>query len=182
MSITRRTKRPGHATRAVDLSELKEALAEGKIHTAIGTVTDEGVDNYFSIEDGDLIVELELHPGGEQVSARMGVGGGGSGQGIWFIPPPGTEVAVLVPDGDLECGPIIVGIMSSGGLPDGVAPGVTVVANSSKVLIHDGSGGTDQLVTKTAYEAHVHPTGVGPSGPADNASVPASYTQILEAK
>ncbi len=160
---------------------MREALADSRVHSCLGLVVSRD-GSHFAIEDNDVLVELDLVPNEEPVTARMGVVGGGQGVGIWFVPPVGSEVAVLVPDGELACGPVIVGVLSSGGLPDGVAEGVTVIANSSKVLIHDGSGGTFPLVTKAAYEAHVHATGTGPSGPPDNAALPTSYTQILEAK
>ncbi len=186
MSITRRTKRPRHSTRRIDTSSLKELLGlEGDmIFPCLGIVTDEDVDSHFSIEgtgDGtDLFIEVQLVPGDERMTARMGVAGAGAGQGIWFIPPVGTEVVLIICDGEIEAGAVIVGVLSTGSLPNGVAAGTTVITNSSKVLIHNGNGTTDQLVLKTAYAAHVHPSGTGPTGVPDNALASSSYTQTLE--
>jgi hypothetical protein len=179
--MSKASKRPRHLKRRLDITAMREALADGKCWTCLGVVVSRD-GSHYEISDGDVLVELDLMPGEQSITARMGAAGGGQGIGIWYIPPVGSEVAVIMPDGDFAFSPIIVGVLSSGSLPDGVAPGVTVIANTSKVLIHDGAGGTDQLVTKSAYEAHVHPTGTGPSGVANNAASSASYTQILEAK
>ena len=179
VSIVRKTKRPRHSRRRLDLTAMREALADGRVHTCLGlVVARDGA--HFSIEEDDILVELDLIPNEEPVTARMGAVGGGQGLGIWFVPPVRSEVAVLVPDGELACGPVIVGVLSSGGLPSGVAEGVTVIANSSKVLIHDGSGGAEPLITKSQYDLHTHPTGTGPSGMPDNAA--SSGTTVLEAK
>jgi len=194
MSVKRKTKRPAHGRRRVDLGAMREALADGKVYTGIALVVERD-GSHFTIEDGDVLVELELMPSEEPLTARMGAAGGGSGVGIWFIPPAGSEVAVLVPDGELACGPIIVGVLSSGALPADVAAGVTVIANSS-VLVTDGTTGAEELATKADLqtvrdELHTHehmyiPTS-GTPGPAvattGGPSVTApTGTAILKAK
>lgn len=181
MSIVRRTKRPRHARRRLDLTAMREVLRDGKVWTFLGlVVTRDG--RHFVLEEKDVLVELIMVPGGEPVTARMGAAGGGQGVGIWYVPPPGSEVACIVPDGELECGALIIGVLSSGGLPNGVAAGVTVIANTDKVLIHDGQGNTDSLVKKSAFASHIHPSGTGPTGTANNAGASSSYTEILEAQ
>lgn len=183
MSLVRASKRAKHAGRRLDLSAMKEALQDGRIHTAFGLVTDIDADGqHFELDGDDLLIEVEIVPNGSRITARMGVCGGGPSAGIWFIPPVGSEVALLIPDGSLDAGPIIVGVLSSGAVPSGIAVGVTVIANSSKVLVHDGSGGAVPLVKMAAYAAHTHPTGTGPSGPPNNAGASSSYTSILEGK
>lgn len=182
MTVSRRTKRPRHTSRRVDLSSLKEAFRDERAFPCLGIVTDEDVDSHFELDGDDLLIEVELIPQEERVTARLGFGGGPSA-GIWFIPPVGTEVALIICDGDVEAGVFIVGVLSTGAVPDGITEGTTVLAAPDKVLIHDGTTGTvEPLVKKMAYAVHVHPTGVGPSGPPNNASAPASYTTVLEAK
>lgn len=55
------------------------------------------------------------------------------------------------------------------------------LTDAGEVLVHAG-GTTDQLVKKTAYAAHVHPTGTGPSGVPTNAGSSTSYTDVLKAE
>ncbi len=177
----RRRKRPRHAKRRLDLSAVKDALKEQRLFPCLGLVTDEGVDSHFDLDGEDLLIECKLIPNEEPVTARMGIGGAGPGLGIWFIPPVGAEVALLICEGELEAGVFIVGILSTGFLPGGIAEGVTVIANSSKVLINDGVvAGTEGVIKRTPYDLHVHPTGVGPSGVPSNAG--AAHTLIAELK
>jgi len=182
VAIIRKSKRPKRGKRRLDLSGMKKALQDDRVWTKLAVVTtDDDSGSHFELDGEDLLVEVELIPGEERLTARMGLGGNNAG--LFLIPPVGTEVVLLIPDGEFDCGPCIVGILSTGAMPGGLAEGVAVLAAAQNVLIHDGSdSGVDQLVFKTAYEAHVHPTGVGPSGVADNAAAPTSYTQVLKAK
>lgn len=184
MSVVRRTKRPKKATKRLDMTAMREALRDDRVWCGLGLVVqgDQASGGlHFEIEEDDVLVEVELVPNEERITARLGAPAGGSGIGVWAVPSVGTEVVVLIPTGDIAFMPCIVATLSSGDLPDGVAENVTVIANG-QVLIHDGNGGTDQLVTKTAYAAHVHPTGVGPSSTPDNGPASTSYTQVLKAK
>jgi len=158
-----RGRKPKHARRRVDLTSLKDALRDGRVHTCLGLVTDEDAPSHYELDGEDLLVEVSLIPDETRVTARMGALGGGAGLGVWLIPPVGSEVAVLVPDGELEFGPVIVGVLSTGSLPNGVAPDTIVIAQG-KVLIHDGSGGTEPVILKSQYDAHTHPSGTGPTG------------------
>ncbi len=184
MSVTRRTKRPKHAKRRLDLSAIKEALKDERAFPCLGVVTDEGVDSHFSLDGEDLLIEVELVPGEEQVTARMGFGAGSSA-GIWFVPPVGTEVALIICDGDVEAGVFIVGVLSSGAVPSDIASGVTVIAAPSKVLIHDGAGGAAPLPTLAEFTNHTHTSGMGPTGPVIDPIPgvgPITGTTVLEAK
>jgi len=139
---------------------------------------------HYDLDDEDLTVEVELVPSQTQLTVRVGAHAAGPGFGIWGVPPVGAEVLVTIPDGDLDFQPIISQTYSTGELPSDINPAVLVIAAPAggNVYIHDGSGGVDNLVTKSAYEAHTHPTGVGPSGVADNALASSSYTDVLKAK
>lgn len=180
-----RSKRPKFGTRRVDLTPLKEALKDNRVYARLGLVTAEDAPSHFELDGEDLLVEVTLVPDDVRVTCRMATVGGGPGQGLWFVPPVGSEVAVLVPDGELESGPMIVGVLSTGSLPDGVAEGVTVIANSSKVLVHDGNGGAAPLPTLEEFRNHTHGTGVGPSTPTTDPIPgvgPITGTAVLEAK
>ncbi len=173
-------KRGRSGARRLDLGSLGDLLKDGRVWTAVGVVTQpDGEDTWYAIEDGDLWVEVELVPSRLDLTCRWGVAGGGAGLGIWTVPPVGTEVAVLVPDGEVDFMPTIVGCMSTGSLPNGVAENVIVIAASSKVLIHDGAGGALPLPTLAEFNQHTHPTGTGPSGVPTQQAV---GTTVLEAK
>jgi hypothetical protein len=168
----------------MDLSAMKEALKDQRCWACLGIVKSDDNGSYYELSSEDVLVDVELQPSGTQITARLGTVGGSFGAGVWAIPPEGAEVIVIMPEGDLAFAPVIVALYSSGDVPAGMAVNTIVVAcpPGGKILIHDGAGGTDELVKKTAYEAHIHPTGTGPSGIANNATAPASYTSVLEAK
>jgi hypothetical protein len=128
------TTRRGH--KPVDLSSLREALATGEMWSAIGVVrAREGEDSHFAIDDGDVLVDVDLSPEGTPVVCRLGAAGGLAGGGVWRVPPAGTEVAVMVIGGDPRAMPIIVAALPSGTLPAGVDEDVLLVVNPKKVRI-----------------------------------------------
>lgn len=135
---------------------------------------------HFDLDDEDLTVEVLLMPSETQLTVRVGTVAGG----IWRVPPVGAEVLVAIPDGDIDFQPTICSWYSGGSMPEDVSETTLVIScpSGGRVFIHDGQGGVDQLVTKSAYEAHLHPTGTGPSGQANNALDPNSYTKVLSAK
>lgn len=136
---------------------------------------------HFDLDTEDMTVEVQLMPSEVILTARVGTVAGGFGAGIWLPPPVGAEVLVAIPDGDLEFQPTIASWYSSGKLPEDIGATTLVIAcpPGGKIFVHDGTGSVDQVVLKSAYEAHVHPTGVGPSGVADNALASTSYSQVL---
>lgn len=101
-----------HKRQRLDIAQIREALRDGKIWTALGVVTVfPGESSHFEIDadGGGVIVDVELVPHRERVACRLGSGSGG---GVWRIPPAGAEVAVLVPSGELEADPMIVAVVS----------------------------------------------------------------------
>lgn len=168
----KRSKRNRSPRRRLDLTAMREALATGEVWTVLGVVSKGDRASHWELYEDDLLIEVETVPDGELLSCRMGSLAGGANYGVWAIPPLGTEVVVVVPRGDYTFSPCIVATLSSGDLPDGIAEGVTVVANA-EVLIHDGDGGTQKLVTKDDYDAlkanfdgHKHAGLLGGSGSA----------------
>ena len=139
---------------------------------------------HFDLDGEDMTVDVQLMPSGDEITVRVGTVAGGFYRGIWAVPPVGAEVKVSVPDGDLAFQPVIDSWYSSGQLPEGIGEATLVIAAppGGEIYLHDGSGTLDALVKKSAYEAHKHPTGTGPSGVADNALSSSSYTSVVKAK
>lgn len=192
--IIRKPKRRRHATKRLNLAPLVRALeASGprKLWAAVGVVAvPEGESSHYELveEDGklvDILVDVEFQPEGVDVTCRLGSPFGGPARGLWSVPEVGSEVIVVLPGGELAFMPSIVAVLSSGDIPngggEGPAAGRTIIVDQ-EVLIHDGSGGTDQVVLKSAYEAHKHGTGTGPSTVADNAALASSYSQVVKVK
>lgn len=183
--IVRGTKRARHGKRRMDLSAVREALKDRRIYTCLALVVQgqDGIHYEIDEEEGDILIEVVTVPEGISLTARLGAVAGGANTGIYAIPPVGTEVAIMIPSGDLNMGPIIVATLSTGGIsnPSGQGPTdtQTVIVNGT-VLIHDGSGGAQPLVTKAEFDAHLHPTGVGPSGVPNNS--PITGTTVLKAQ
>lgn len=99
-------------------------------------------------ETGGPLVWVEMQPHREEVLCRLGGLGGGPGDGIWRIPPIGTEVAVLSIDGDFGADPMLVGVLSSGSVPSELDE-TTLVIRSPKVVINSDSGDTTVLASGT---------------------------------
>lgn len=192
------SKRGRRGAKTLDLAQLKAALRDGKFWTGLGVVrVFPGETSHFEIvltgeaEPGvDLMVELASN--GERLVCRLGATGG-----TWRIPAPGTEVAVLIPEGDLESDPIVVAILED---PPGLLGETNIVIaapGGSEVLIYDGSGTPESLATKAdlqafknIYDTHTHActgtTGGGGSpgvaaAPVTPAPTPAG-TSVLKAK
>jgi hypothetical protein len=187
----RTPKRRKVGTKRLDLTDIKHALREGRAWTALGTTyKPDDAEDYWRIvprsvdeggggpatvgpgDDGppgfDLIVEVELHPSGEIVSARVPAG-------VWDIPDLGDEVIVAIPDGEIDFHPSIVCRLASGTVPgaQGPAPGRIVIVRN-EVFVHGGEGGAVALALKSdvvnvdnKYANHIHLDGSGlpTSGP-----------------
>lgn len=183
-------KRPG---RRLDMAEFREALRDDRTWCGLGLVVKRS--EHFFIEDNDVLVEVDLMPHGQPLLCRLGAVAGGPGQGVWAIPPVGSEVAVLIPEGELDADCMIIATLSSGTLPDGLNENVTVIVakQGGNVLVHDGSANDARpMATKadidtltTWIAAHVHSGGVLPgdlTGVPNAAPPPAIGTMTLKAK
>lgn len=145
-----RRQRLRKATHRFDPTALREALADGKVHASLALVVQEGASHFEVVEGADVHVFVELQPSGVTCTARL------AGSGIYSIPPVGAEVVVLVPDGEIEAGPVIVA--RTGEAPGGLAPDTLVVVAPAggRVLVHDGTAAeAKKLVTLDEFEAHV---------------------------
>lgn len=196
MTAIRRMARQGAGPKRLDLSEIKHAIMGGMIQgaqVAFGVVSpvDDGEKPWtIEEEDGipvDVLVDVELMPGGSDVTARLGSLGSAAGYGIWALPPEGTEVALIVPQGEIDFMPIIICTLSSRRVPDRIGEDKLIIVAKERVEIigeqvyisSDGAAG-EPLCRKSDFIAHFHPTGVGPSGTPNNAST--AGTTVLKAE
>lgn len=117
-------------------------MQDSRTHTAIGLVVAPGGESHFIIDGQDVLVDVELLPNGEQLLCRLGSIAGGAGFGVWAIPPVGTEVSVLIPHGDLEMDPVVIGTLTSGTAPAGLDASTLVIIPppGGKVVIGDPNG------------------------------------------
>lgn len=177
-----RRRKPKKPTKRMEVSAQREVLRDDRIWCKVGIVVKRGA-SHFELTDDDLLIEVDLMPEEVEVTCRMGAVGGGAAAGYWFIPPVGSEVAVLIPDGEEADDLVIVGVLSTGELPADVAEGRVVVAGG-EVYIHDGAGGavalalkSDVDAVKSTFDGHRHhqfgyPGGIQDAGTVFGTSVP----------
>lgn len=146
-------------SKRLDMAQLREALKDGRLWTALGVVTKfPGESSHFEILEGDggtdVMVDVEFMPNRERVSCRLGTDGGG---GVWRIPPVGTEVAVLIPMGDLDMDAIITATVSDA--PEQLDETTTVVIATGTVKViapaielGDEPAALDGVVTGTGID------------------------------
>lgn len=178
--IIRKMSRRLPGAKRLDVDAIRDAVLSGadvpnNIKIGVVKAADPG-SPYYTISDDGLLIDVELQPSGEEVTALMCVAGGNEGNGVWEIPDEGVEVVVLLPDGALDFRPTIIPT-SSGKVPERLAPGrllvvgkrIEIIAAEEIYLSSDGVAG-EPLITKSQFDAHLHPTGVGPSGTPNNAA------------
>lgn len=128
--------------RKLPMDTIREALGDPRAWVKLGIVTKfEGETSHYELDGQDLLVDVELMPERIPVLCRMGSPVGGQYFGVWSVPPVGTEVMVVVPDGDLEADPVIVSCLSTGQLPQGAATldEQTIVISGNGIKIVGGA-------------------------------------------
>lgn len=171
------------------MASMRQALADDRIHAVAARVTtlDGETEHYAVNDEGDVIVSVVTAQAGVPLWCNLGALTGGGGKGVYVIPDVGVEVVVVFDNGDFEGEAYICGYTTGGAAPAGLTPGKVLVIGAA-VEIRSVSGTAQELVTKAdfdahkaAYDAHFHPTGVGPSGAPPPAPTPV-YTNILKAE
>lgn len=179
------SKRGARAARRANMAEIRAALEDGKVWTGLGVVfAPDGGSHYEVDADIGVLVHVELMPAREPLLCRLGGLGEGGTRGVWRIPPVGTEVAVLIPSGELDDDPMIVGVLSSGGVHSALDD-VTLVVSGPEIVIEVDSGSTVEirqaggtavpLVTREEFLSHTHATaGTGTPSPPVVGATPGS--------
>lgn len=128
--------------RTVNRAEVRDALEDGRLHCAVGIVVHRPTESsHFEIikDDAgnpvDVSVDVDIMPRQEAATCRLGALAGGPGSGIWRVPPPGAEVMVCIPRGELENGPFIVGELSTRSVPAALDQDSLVIINPGKVIM-----------------------------------------------
>lgn len=132
-------KRGKKAAKRLDLTSLRAALEDGRQWVALGTVIDpgRGGDHWeVATESGarvDVLIEVELAPMKEQITASLSnsIAGGG----IWRVPEIGDQVMVVIPGGELGFMPTVVGILSNQDIPSRIGTGRTILVASDSIEI-----------------------------------------------
>jgi hypothetical protein len=187
-------------SKKLDMSDLRKLVADNRIWGVLGIVYAPAGQQHYSIEEGDVLVEVETVPDQLDMTCRLGSAFGGAGRGIWDVPPVGSEVLVMVPSGRIDFQPTIVSVLSSGAVPAGIQEGRTIIV-SGEVLIYDGDPGEAEPVAKKSdvervrdeFIGHVHGPGPappfpttgpleGPAGTTPIVSIDVNGTTILKSK
>lgn len=187
-----RRRRGKKATKRPDLSMVREALRDQREWIFKAEVIEGDNGSHYEIINDEIIVDLITLPMEMEISAVVGFPIGGSGSGVFSIPPLGSEVLVAIPDGDLDFQPTIIAVQSGTGAPSGLSESTIVIVapEGGQVLVHDGdSGETEPVVLKSEYDAlkahidaHIHPTSMGPSSQPTVPAPEAPGTEVLKAK
>ncbi|HUS27613.1 MAG TPA: hypothetical protein VMZ53_03870 [Kofleriaceae bacterium] len=169
MRITK-PKRGRGPVKRIDLTDMRELFRDRRMWSAVGIVTAPEGEPYWEVvtnEDGssvDVVVEVVLQPSEQHVTCRLR-------SGMWEVPAEGDEVAVLIPEGQIDFMPIVIARLSGNAVPTTQGPSPTRIAivapSGGEVVVHDGSGGADPLVRRSEFLDHAHPTAAAgaPSAP-----------------
>lgn len=154
MRITK-PKRGQRPTKRLDLTDVREALRDTRQWTALGVVIKpRDAEQHWQIvgDNADVMVEVELQPTQEPVTARLAAG-------MWIVPEVGDEVAVVIPAGELDFMPVITCILAHA-VPTAQRPQprriVIAVPAGGEVFVHDGAGGAEPLVRRSEFIGHSH--------------------------
>jgi hypothetical protein len=129
------------ASKRLDVTGLREALADRRIWAQLAVVAaPAGASSHWELvadQQGNrhVLVDVETVPRRIELRCRLGAGAGGLGQGLWRIPAIGTEVAILVPDGQIDFQPVIVACLDSGAAPERLEDGRTILVATDTVEI-----------------------------------------------
>ena len=160
-----------------------EAIPIVKAHVALH----EGEQDYWFINDeGHLHVSV-ITSRGQQINALYCQNTDSDGIGFWKLPELGAEVVIGFDNGDIECDPYLIGILSKSYtvLPEDFgAPGWLFI-QGNQVLIRDNVGGAAvPLATKADLQALVDWVNAQfdpVTGHTHKAIIPAQPTNIVRA-
>jgi hypothetical protein len=165
---TARPRRRGAGNKRLDMTEIRSALRDERRWTAIGVIVanTDGSPHWRVEMDGseavDIMVDVVLQPSQVPIECRLQAG-------MWIVPRIGEEVAVSIPDGQIDFLPCIIGILSSNEVPTVQGPTPDrMVFERDEIVAHDGEGGavpvaiaSDLTALKTAIQNAVVISGDG---------------------
>jgi len=149
--------------RGMNLQGAADALDDMKRHFETGVVRAEQGDSHFSIEDGSVWVDCVIMPDESPVTCRLSCVAGAPGRGIWMVPAEKTEVCIAFPGGTSENGGVIVGILSTADVPEGVAEDQIVIVAPKVLVYNTDSADAEPLPTLAEFRGHTHPAAMGPT-------------------
>ena len=126
----------------MNLQGMADAIDPLKQHFEIGVVRADGGDSHFEIEGGHVWVDCVIMPTEAPITCRLTTVAGAPGNGVWMVPPEGTEVCIALPGGSVENGGIIVGIL--GTAPSGTGENQIVIV-ADKVILGNPDGQSEFL-------------------------------------
>lgn len=151
------SKRGSILSKRLDMSKIRNVFADGRTWTTIGLVTAPDSGSHFTVEDGDVIIEVVTQPDLLPLSCRLL-----ACSGVWLIPAAGEEVGVIIPSGDIGFMPLAMPMLSTGSVPEDVSDTAIVIART-KVYIHNGTGATEPVAKISelnaladVYNGHTH--------------------------
>jgi hypothetical protein len=185
ISTTNRNKTP---SKRLDMSNLRAALHDSRQWIAVGTIVDpgRGGDHWEVVtENGarvDLLVEVEIAPGGEYITARLGnaIGSGG----VWRVPNVGDEVIVALPSGELDFMPTVVSIMATENVPARVGTDKTILVAMDRIEIDAPKVylGNNLATIIEATDGLVHGSGIEPFTGATYAALSSCTNKVFAKK
>lgn len=139
------SQKANYGARKLSRDVMAQAVRDKRVWVDVGVVRlFDGETSHFELDGEDLLVDVEIGAEAAPTLCRMATYAGGVGGGVWRVPPVGTEVLVAVPMGDYDADPVIVAVLPSGALPEGIDEQTLVIA-SPKVRI-DAAGGDITIV------------------------------------
>lgn len=118
-------------SRRLDLTAMKEALRDKRCWACMGLVVEADAGPHYQLDGDDVLVEVSVMPSEERLTARLGAIAGGAGRGVWAIPAVGTEVGLIIPEGETEFSPIITCTLSTGNISADLDDTILLVDNSA---------------------------------------------------
>ena len=147
--------RAERGSRKLDTSAMREALRDRRFWVGLGIVyAPNGEQHWETDDDIGVLVNVELMPDREPLQCRLGALGGGDNYGVWRVPPVGSEVAVLIPNGAFGANDaLLVGVVSHAPPTEldadtlvVKAPKVVIIADGAVEVGQKGLGATDGVV------------------------------------
>ena len=162
MSRSSRPMRGRKSSRRIDTDAIAAMCRDGRMWCKLGKVfkPDDQTAHWQVNDKGMILIEVETMPDGLDLTCRLATSGSGGGFGLWAIPRVGSIVAVLVPDGQIEFEPVIVGVLDNNAAPDGLDETLTLLADDRPVAIRapgvqlGDSDATEAFIKGTSRRAH----------------------------